>query len=88
MNDLSRLSLNQITIKQWTLAQAIEGCARHGLGHIGIWRDKLAEQPIQQTVRQLNDTGIKVSSLIPTSTSAMLRRCVCLMVWQSLRAAF
>jgi sugar phosphate isomerase/epimerase len=63
MNDLSRLSLNQITIKQWSLAQAIEGCVRHGIGHIGIWRDKLAEQPNQQTVRQLNDTGIKVSSL-------------------------
>jgi sugar phosphate isomerase/epimerase len=63
MNDLSRLSLNQITIKQWTLAQAIEGCARHGLGHIGIWRDKLAEQPIAQTVRQLSDAGLKVSSL-------------------------
>jgi sugar phosphate isomerase/epimerase len=63
MNDLSRLSLNQITIKQWSLAQAIESCARHGLGHIGIWRDKLAEQPIAQTIRQLSDTGIKVSSL-------------------------
>ena len=63
MNDLSRLSLNQITIKQWSLAQAIEGCARHGLGHIGIWRDKLAEQPLPQTLRQLHDAGIKVSSL-------------------------
>jgi len=63
MNDLSRLSLNQISIKQWSLAQAIEGCARHGIGHVGIWRDKLAEQPVTQTVRQLNDAGIKVSSL-------------------------
>jgi sugar phosphate isomerase/epimerase len=63
MPDLSRLSLNQITLKQWSLAQAIEGCARHCIGHIGIWRDKLAEQPIPQTVRQLNDAGIKVSSL-------------------------
>jgi len=63
MNDLSRLSLNQITIKQWTLTQAIEGCARNGLGYIGIWRDKLAEQPIAQTIRQLSDTGIKVSSV-------------------------
>jgi sugar phosphate isomerase/epimerase len=63
MNDLSRLSLNQITLKQWSLAQAIEGCAQHGIGHIGVWRDKLAEQPISQTVRQLGDAGIKVSSL-------------------------
>jgi len=66
MNDLlpdrSRLSLNQITVKQWSLEQAIEGCARHGIGYISIWRDKLAEQPIPQTVRQLRDAGIKVSS--------------------------
>ena len=66
MNDLlpdrSRLSLNQITVKQWSLAQAIEGCARHDIGYISIWRDKLAEQPIPQTVRQLRDAGIKVSS--------------------------
>jgi sugar phosphate isomerase/epimerase len=63
MNDLSRLSLNQITIKQWSLAQAIEGCARHGISHIGIWRDKLAEQPLQHTTRQLGDSGVKASSL-------------------------
>jgi sugar phosphate isomerase/epimerase len=63
MNDLSRLSLNQYTIKQWSLRQAIEGCARHDIGYIGIWRDKLAEQPIATTVQQLRDAQIKVSSL-------------------------
>ena len=76
MNDLSRLSLNQITIKQWSLAQAIEGCARNSIRYIGVWRDKLAEQPIAQTVRQLSDAGVRVSSLCrggffsaPTSTA-------------------
>jgi sugar phosphate isomerase/epimerase len=63
MPDRSRLSLNQMTINQWSLAQAIEGCARHGLGYIGVWRDKLAERPIAQTVRQLSDAGLKVSGL-------------------------
>lgn len=63
MNDLSRLSLNQYTIKQWSLREAIEGCARHNIGHIGIWRDKLAEQPIATTIQQLRDAQLKVSSL-------------------------
>jgi sugar phosphate isomerase/epimerase len=63
MNDLSRFSLNQITIKQWSLREAIEGCARHGIGHIGVWRDKLAEQPLSATTRQLRDSEIGVSSL-------------------------
>jgi sugar phosphate isomerase/epimerase len=63
MNDLSRFSLNQYTIKQWSLREAIEGCARHGIGHIGIWRDKLAGQPLSATVQQLRDAGLSVSSL-------------------------
>jgi sugar phosphate isomerase/epimerase len=63
MNDLSRLSLNQYTIKQWSLREAIEGCARQGIGHIGIWRDKLTEQPLATTVQQLRDANLSVSSL-------------------------
>ena len=39
-----KLSLNTATVKkQWDLAQAIEGCARHGIRGIAPWRDKLAE---------------------------------------------
>jgi sugar phosphate isomerase/epimerase len=63
MNDLTRLSLNQRTINRWSLREAIEGCARHSIGHIGIWRDKLAEQPIAYSARQLRDAQIGVSSL-------------------------
>ena len=43
MADLARLSLNTITVRQWTLAQCIEGCARHGIPGIAPWRDKLQE---------------------------------------------
>jgi len=63
MNNLSRLSLNQKTINRWSLPEAIEGCARHNIPYIGIWRDKLAEQPIALTQQQLRDAQIKVSSL-------------------------
>ncbi len=63
MNDLSRFSLNQITLKQWGLRDAIEGCVRHGIGHIGVWRDKLAEQPMAETRRHLRDARLQVSSL-------------------------
>ena len=42
--DPQRLSLDTATVKQqWTLEQAIEGCARHGIRGIAPWRDKLAE---------------------------------------------
>ena len=38
-----RLSLNQITTSGWSVAEAAEGCARAGIGWIGLWRDKVAE---------------------------------------------
>lgn len=63
MADLSRLSLNTITVRQWTLAQCIEGCARHGIPGISPWRDKLVEMGVAAAVRQIRDTGLRVSGL-------------------------
>ncbi len=77
--DLSRLSLNQITINSWTLAQAVDGCARHGLRWIGLWRDKVADYGLQQSVRLTREAGIAVSSLcrggfFPAATASERRR--------------
>jgi sugar phosphate isomerase/epimerase len=64
MADLARLSLNTITVRdQWTLAQCIEGCARHGIGWIEPWRDKIAEYGLQNTARHLRDAGVSVSGV-------------------------
>ena len=38
-----RLALNQITTNRWSVREAAEGCARAGIGAIGLWRDKVAE---------------------------------------------
>lgn len=61
--DFSRLSLNQITTQRWSLREAIEGCARHGIPSIGIWRDKLQEAGLAQAVRWVRDAGLRVSTL-------------------------
>lgn len=61
--NLNRMSLNQASIQRWSMSEAIEGCARHGVGHIGLWRDKLATQPIATTRAQLHNASIRVSSL-------------------------
>ena len=64
MADPGRLSLNTITVReQWSLAQCIEGCARHGIPAIGPWRDKLAEMGLAAAARQIRDAGLKVSGL-------------------------
>ena len=62
--DPSLLSLNTATIsKQWTLAQAIEGCARHGIRGIAPWRDKLAEMGVREAANAIKAHGLTVSGL-------------------------
>lgn len=62
--DPAKLSLNTATVKaQWTLAQAIEGCARHGIRGIAPWRDKLAEMGLQQATKAIKANGLTVTGL-------------------------
>lgn len=62
-SELDRLSLNQMTIRQWNVREAIEGCARAGLPALGLWREKVAEIGVTQSARLLRDAGLAVSSL-------------------------
>jgi sugar phosphate isomerase/epimerase len=58
------LSLNTATVKaQWTLAQAIEGCARHGIPGIAPWRDKLAEMGVKRAASAIQAHGLTVTGL-------------------------
>src|SRR5436305_5698019 len=60
---LARLSLNQMTTQRWSLREAVDGCARAGLGWIGVWRDKLAEAGTEAGARLIRDAGLRVSGL-------------------------
>lgn len=62
-NELRRLSLNQMTTKQWNVREAIEGCARAGIPALGLWREKVAEIGLQQSARLVREAGLSVSSL-------------------------
>ena len=50
--ELSQLSLNQITVEQCSLPEAIEACGRAGLTMIGPWRHKVAAVERQQRRRR------------------------------------
>ncbi len=64
MADPAKTSLNTATVReQWTLAQCIEGCARHGFAGISPWRDKLAEMGVERAARQIRDAGLRVTGL-------------------------
>jgi len=64
MSARDRLSLNQITTNRWSVAEAAEGCARAGIGAIGLWRDKVSEAGgAEAAARAVRDAGLTVSSL-------------------------
>jgi sugar phosphate isomerase/epimerase len=62
--DPAKLALNTATVRaQWTLAQAIEGCARHGIRAIAPWRDQLAAMGLAGAARAIRAHGLAVSGL-------------------------
>lgn len=59
----SRLSLNQMTTRRWSVREAAEACARRGIPAIALWRDKIAGQGLEASVRAVRDAGLHVSSV-------------------------
>ncbi|TXS02515.1 sugar phosphate isomerase/epimerase [Streptomyces sp. col6] len=58
-----RLSLNQETIKQWSLPELAEGCAKAGVDKVGLWRAPVQSYGVGATARLLADHGLTVTSL-------------------------
>jgi sugar phosphate isomerase/epimerase len=63
MAEKSRLSLNQITTANWSVFEAVDGCARHGVPSIALWRHKIQEAGLASCVRLVKDAGLHVSSV-------------------------
>jgi len=62
--DPGLLALNTATTrKRWGLAQAIAGCARHGVRGIAPWRDQLHEMGIEPAVQAIRGHGLTVTGL-------------------------
>ncbi|MFC4401836.1 sugar phosphate isomerase/epimerase family protein [Gracilibacillus xinjiangensis] len=71
---MSRLSLNQITIDQWSLKEAVDGCLRNEVPWISVWRHKIEEIGLKQSKKLIRDSGLRVSSIcrggmFPASTA-------------------
>ncbi|SCD52299.1 Sugar phosphate isomerase/epimerase [Streptomyces sp. Termitarium-T10T-6] len=61
--DLARLSINQETIKQWSLPELAEGCVKAGIDKVGLWRAPVQAYGVERTAGLLADAGIGVTSL-------------------------
>jgi len=62
--DPNRLSLNTATTrKQWSLAEDIAGCARHGIKGIAPWRDQLQVMGVEAAAQAIRGNGLTVTGL-------------------------
>jgi len=62
--DASLLSLNTATIRErWGLAEAIDGCVRHGIGGISPWRDQVEALGLDEAARRIKDADLAVTGL-------------------------
>jgi sugar phosphate isomerase/epimerase len=61
--DLARLSINQETVKQWSLPELAAGCANLGVAAVGLWRAPVQEYGVERTAALMRDHGLSVTSL-------------------------
>lgn len=61
--DLARLCVHTMTVKRWSLAEAIDGFTAAGIPNITVWRQHLEAQGAVASGRMLRDSGLKVASL-------------------------
>lgn len=76
--DLSRLSLNQMTVGKRNLREVVDACVRQGIPWIGPWRYAVAEAPAEAG-QMIREAGLRVSSLcrggmFPATTAEERRR--------------
>lgn len=63
MNPVPRLSLNQETIKQWSLPELAEGCAKAGVTGVGLWREPVQKYGVEAAAALVRNAGLTVTSL-------------------------
>lgn len=66
-SDLSRFAINQITTRDWTLAQAVDGYARAGVSGIGAWVQYVDDAGLTTASRLIRDAGLFVPCLCTTT---------------------
>ncbi|MFE3851577.1 sugar phosphate isomerase/epimerase family protein [Streptomyces griseorubiginosus] len=63
MTDLSRFSINQMTVKQLSLPELVSACGDSGISHIGLWREPVQSYGVEETAKLVRDAGLTVTTL-------------------------
>lgn len=59
----ARFSLNQETVRQWSVPELVAGCGAAGVASVGLWRDPVRGFGVRETARLIAAAGLRVSSL-------------------------
>ncbi|WP_327280064.1 MULTISPECIES: sugar phosphate isomerase/epimerase family protein [unclassified Streptomyces] len=59
----ARFSLNQETVRQWSVPELVSRCAAAGVGAVGLWRDPVRGFGVRETAKLVAGAGLRVSSL-------------------------
>ncbi|MBA4860552.1 sugar phosphate isomerase/epimerase [Streptomyces sp. PSKA54] len=63
MTDLSRFSINQMTVKQLTLPELVSACMELGVPGVGLWREPVQEYGVEAAAKLVRDAGLTVTTL-------------------------
>jgi len=61
--DRAKLSLNQYTVRPWSLEEAVAACVKRGIPSMAVWRDKIAEIGLPRAAALLKSAGLRASSV-------------------------
>ncbi|MGW1895325.1 sugar phosphate isomerase/epimerase family protein [Streptomyces sp. NPDC002004] len=60
---LSRLSINQMTVKQLSLPELADACTASGVPGVGLWREPVREYGLDAAARLVRAAGLTVTTL-------------------------
>ncbi|MFF5605035.1 sugar phosphate isomerase/epimerase family protein [Streptomyces cellulosae] len=63
MSDLTRFSINQMTVKQLTLPDLVTACRDFGIPAVGLWREPVQEYGVEAAAKLVRDAGLAVTTL-------------------------
>lgn len=61
--DLSRFSINQMTVKQLSMPELVDACLELGVPGVGLWREPVQSYGVEATAKLVRDAGLTVTTL-------------------------
>lgn len=61
--DLSRFSINQMTVKQLSLPELADACLELGVPGVGLWREPVQSYGVDATAKLVREAGLTVTTL-------------------------